>query len=153
GEDILEKDCAVAEQRPREEVREGDAGRAVGGVDRNQMTADDVVGHGGLSFCLPLQEAAAAVASVRKFSVGTWRVYTGPMGDEATPRVGAGLFPETRWSRIVAARERPELRRAVLDELCATRWQPLYLHLRKQGVGAALAQDVVQGFLVHLLER
>src|SRR5262245_2876597 len=63
------------------------------------------------------------------------RVYTGgPMGDEANPRAGAGLFPETRWSRIVAARDRPELRRAVLDELCATRWQPLYLHLRKQGV-------------------
>ena len=56
------------------------------------------------------------------------------MGDEANPRAGAGLFPETRWSRIVAARDRPELRRAVLDELCATRWQPLYLHLRKQGV-------------------
>jgi RNA polymerase sigma-70 factor (ECF subfamily) len=75
------------------------------------------------------------------------------MGDEPNPRVGAGLFPETRWSRIVAARERPELRRAVLDELCATRWQPLYLHLRKQGVKPAEAQDVVQGFLVHLLER
>ncbi len=75
------------------------------------------------------------------------------MGDEAKPRAGAGLFPETRWSRIVAARERPELRRGVLEELCATRWQPLYVHLRKQGVLPAEAQDVVQGFLVHLLER
>jgi RNA polymerase sigma-70 factor (ECF subfamily) len=75
------------------------------------------------------------------------------MGDEVKPRAGAGLFPETRWSRIVAARDRPELRRAVLDELCATRWQPLYLHLRKQGVPPAEAQDVVQGFLMHLLER
>jgi RNA polymerase sigma-70 factor (ECF subfamily) len=75
------------------------------------------------------------------------------MGDEAKPRAGAALFPETRWSRIVAARERPELRRGVLEELCATRWQPLYLHLRKQGVLPSEAQDVVQGFLVHLLER
>jgi DNA-directed RNA polymerase specialized sigma24 family protein len=41
----------------------------------------------------------------------------------------------------------------VLDELCATRWQPLYVHLRKQGLTRERAEDVVQGFLVHLLER
>jgi len=62
-------------------------------------------------------------------------------------------FPETRWTRIVAARGNPELRRAVLDELCASRWQPLYVHLRKQGLPPDRAQDVVQGFLAHLLER
>ena len=65
----------------------------------------------------------------------------------------ADAFPETRWTRIVAARGSPELRRAVLDELCASRWQPLYVHLRKQGLPPDRAQDVVQGFLVHLLER
>jgi len=53
----------------------------------------------------------------------------------------------------VAARDRPELRRQVLGDLCATRWQPLYVHLRKQGLPRERAQDVVQGFLVHLLER
>jgi hypothetical protein len=62
-------------------------------------------------------------------------------------------FPETRWTRIVASREKPELRRAVLGELCATRWQPLYVHLRKKGLPADRAQDVVQGFLVQLCER
>ena len=65
----------------------------------------------------------------------------------------ADAFPETRWTRIVAARGSPELRREVLDELCASRWQPLYVHLRKQGLPPDRAQDVVQGFLVHLLER
>jgi RNA polymerase sigma-70 factor (ECF subfamily) len=68
-------------------------------------------------------------------------------------RAGAPRFPETRWTRIVAARDRPDLRREVLGELCATRWQPLYVHLRKQGMPRERAQDVVQGFLVHLLER
>jgi RNA polymerase sigma-70 factor (ECF subfamily) len=68
-------------------------------------------------------------------------------------RAGAPRFPETRWTRIVAARDRPDLRRQVLDELCATRWQPLYVHLRKQGLPRERAEDVVQGFLVHLLER
>ena len=65
----------------------------------------------------------------------------------------ADAFPDTRWTRIVAARDRPDLRREVLRELCATRWQPLYVHLRKQGLAPDRAQDVVQGFLVHLLER
>ena len=43
----------------------------------------------------------------------------------------ADAFPETRWTRIVAARDRPELRRRVLDELVTARWQPLYVHLRR----------------------
>jgi RNA polymerase sigma-70 factor (ECF subfamily) len=68
-------------------------------------------------------------------------------------RAGAPRFPETRWTRIVAARDRPDLRREVLGELCETRWQPLYVHLRKQGLPRERAEDVVQGFLVHLLER
>jgi len=68
-------------------------------------------------------------------------------------RADVPRFPETRWTRIVAARDRPDLRRQVLGELCATRWQPLYVHLRKQGLPRERAQDVVQGFLVHLLER
>ena len=68
-------------------------------------------------------------------------------------RAGVPRFPETRWTRIVAARDRPDLRREVLGELCATRWQPLYVHLRKQGMPRERAEDVVQGFLVHLLER
>lgn len=68
-------------------------------------------------------------------------------------RAGVPRFPETRWTRIVAARGRPDLRREVLGELCATRWQPLYVHLRKQGLPRERAEDVVQGFLVHLLER
>lgn len=67
--------------------------------------------------------------------------------------LAAPRFPETRWTRIVAARERPDDRRALLGELCATRWRPLYLHLRKEGLSRDRAEDVVQGFLVHLLER
>ena len=77
----------------------------------------------------------------------------GPVRDEAGRGAGSAYFPETRWTRIVAARGQPELRRAVLEELCATRWRPLYLHLRKRGLPPDQAQDVVQGFLVHLLER
>lgn len=66
---------------------------------------------------------------------------------------GTPRFPETRWTRILAAHDHPEVRRALLDEICATRWRPLYVHLRKGGMPRERAEDVVQGFLVHLLER
>jgi DNA-directed RNA polymerase specialized sigma24 family protein len=75
------------------------------------------------------------------------------VADGFDTRAGVPRFPDTRWTRIVAARDRPEVRRQVLDDLCATRWQPLYVHLRKQGLPRERAQDAVQGFLVHLLER
>ena len=75
------------------------------------------------------------------------------MAEGPDTHAGAPRFPDTRWTRIVAARGRPELRREVLRELCATRWRPLYVHLRKQGLARDRAEDVVQGFLVHLLER
>jgi DNA-directed RNA polymerase specialized sigma24 family protein len=75
------------------------------------------------------------------------------VADAPDTHAGAPRFPNTRWTQIVAARDRPDLRRQVLGELCATRWQPLYVHLRKQGLARDRAQDVVQWFLVHLLER
>jgi hypothetical protein len=80
-------------------------------------------------------------------------VYEGAVADGPDTHAAPPRFPNTRWTRIVAARDRPDLRRQVLGELCASRWQPLYVHLRKQGLARERAQDVVQGFLVHLLER
>jgi RNA polymerase sigma-70 factor (ECF subfamily) len=53
----------------------------------------------------------------------------------------------------LAARGKPELERALLGELCETRWRPLYVLLRKRGLPPDRAQDVVQGFLVHLIEH
>jgi RNA polymerase sigma factor (sigma-70 family) len=64
----------------------------------------------------------------------------------------AALFPPTRWTRVLAARERPEERRAALEELVAPRWRALYVLARKRGLPAAEAEDAVQGFLAHLIE-
>jgi DNA-directed RNA polymerase specialized sigma24 family protein len=73
-------------------------------------------------------------------------------GDTASS--GAGRqFPQTRWTLILSTRDRPETRRAALDELLSAYWQPLYCFARRKGLDVESAQDAVQGFLAHLLER
>lgn len=42
---------------------------------------------------------------------------------------------------------------AALELLCRAYWRPLYVFLRRRGVGPHDAQDLVQGFLARLLER
>jgi RNA polymerase sigma-70 factor (ECF subfamily) len=43
--------------------------------------------------------------------------------------------------------------RAALEALCRDYWYPLYAFVRRQGLGADDAGDVVQGFLADLIER
>lgn len=70
------------------------------------------------------------------------------------PPVGApaGLFPETRWTLVLAARLDPEKRRPALEQLVRPRWKALYVVARKHGLGPSEAEDAVQGFVTHLLE-
>lgn len=62
------------------------------------------------------------------------------------------LFPTTRWTLILEAKEGPEARRRALEELLAVYWRPLYIYLRRRGRDAAAAEDAVQGFFLRLLE-
>ena len=64
----------------------------------------------------------------------------------------SGLFPETRWTLVLAARLDPEKRRAALEELVRPRWKALFVVARKQGLPPAEAEDAVQGFIARLLE-
>jgi RNA polymerase sigma-70 factor (ECF subfamily) len=64
----------------------------------------------------------------------------------------AGLFPETRWTLVLAARLDPKKRRPALEELVRPRWKALYVVARKHGLAPAEAEDAVQGFVTHLLE-
>jgi RNA polymerase sigma factor (sigma-70 family) len=63
------------------------------------------------------------------------------------------MFPTTRWTLILAAREGDEARRAALESLLATYWKPVYFYLRRRGLPVEAAEDAVQGFYVQLLER
>jgi RNA polymerase sigma-70 factor (ECF subfamily) len=62
------------------------------------------------------------------------------------------LFPATRWTLVLSARERPEERRAALEALVAPRWKALYVLARKRGLAAPEAEDAVQSFLTRLIE-
>lgn len=65
-----------------------------------------------------------------------------------------GLFTVTRWSVVLQAREKSE---TALSTLCESYRQPLLVlarsELAKFGQPQHLAEDQVQGFLLHLLTR
>ena len=42
---------------------------------------------------------------------------------------------------------------AALNRLCQAYWYPLYAFIRRKGYGPADAEDLTQGFFLHLLER
>ena len=63
-------------------------------------------------------------------------------------------FQTTRWSAIVvAAQSQMPGSRAALGELCARYWYPLYAFARRRGYASHDAEDVTQGFFLHLLEH
>ena len=67
---------------------------------------------------------------------------------------GAG-FQTTHWTLVLRARESDptETARKALSDLCEAYWPPLYAFLRRRGHASPEAQDLVQGFFVHLLEQ
>jgi RNA polymerase sigma factor (sigma-70 family) len=73
----------------------------------------------------------------------------------ATPdTVAQPLFATTHWSVVLAAgsQDSPQSREA-LEQLCRTYWYPLYVYVRRRGYGHEDAQDLIQGFLLQLLQR
>ena len=67
---------------------------------------------------------------------------------------GKRRFATTRWTLVVAAGAAPSPDAdAALANLYAAYWYPLYAFLRVRGHGAEDAQDLVQAFFVHLLEK
>ena len=66
----------------------------------------------------------------------------------------AAAFATTHWSVVLAAGDPASpAARAALETLCRTYWYPLYAYLRRTGCGPEDAEDLVQGFFLHLLRR
>ena len=62
------------------------------------------------------------------------------------------LFATTRWTLVgEAAGDGGEASARALETVFGTYWQPLYRYIRRQGRSAEDAEDLVQGFFVHLL--
>jgi RNA polymerase sigma factor (sigma-70 family) len=65
-------------------------------------------------------------------------------------RADAGLFEGTHWSVILRARDKSE---AALNVLCGNYRRPLLTWLRIRGYSQHDAEDAVQGFFAHVLNR
>jgi DNA-directed RNA polymerase specialized sigma24 family protein len=66
----------------------------------------------------------------------------------------AGQFHTTRWTLVMAsARNQSQADRAALAELYQLYWYPLYAFARRRGHSPQDAEDLTQGFFVHLLEH
>jgi DNA-directed RNA polymerase specialized sigma24 family protein len=63
-------------------------------------------------------------------------------------------FQSTHWSIILRAgrTDDPDARDA-LAFLCQRYWYPLYVFVRKKGIGPERAEDVTQGFFARLIEK
>src|SRR4029453_4647035 len=72
------------------------------------------------------------------------------LSSSGSPRV----FPNARWSVVLAARQRtsPESEVA-LEAVCRAYWYPLYAYIRRQGHSPHDAQDLTQEFFCRLLEK
>jgi RNA polymerase sigma-70 factor (ECF subfamily) len=66
----------------------------------------------------------------------------------------AEQFASTRWTVVLAAGDSGVSSARALDalgELCRIYWRPLYLFLRREGIGPEDAQDLTQGFFAELI--
>ncbi len=72
----------------------------------------------------------------------------------AEPTPPAARFPTTRWSRVLAAAggSEPDAG-AVLAELCAAYWYPVYALIRRREHDPDAAADLVQGDVARFLEK
>ena len=76
------------------------------------------------------------------------------MSREAQSTEAQSLFVTTRWSVVLAAKDKssPDSA-AALEFLCQAYWYPLYVYVRRQGHTPHDSQDLTQGFIARLLEK
>ena len=75
---------------------------------------------------------------------------SGPNFCSEAPRI----FPNTRWSVVLAATQRPSPESAAaLETICRAYWYPLYAYVRRCGQSPHDAQDLTQEFFCRLLEK
>jgi DNA-directed RNA polymerase specialized sigma24 family protein len=69
--------------------------------------------------------------------------------------VGGAPFETTHWTVVLQARkaDADEAARKALASFSEAYWPPLYTFVRRRGYSSADAQDIVQGFFVHLFQQ
>jgi RNA polymerase sigma-70 factor (ECF subfamily) len=78
----------------------------------------------------------------------------GRLGDDPAVMEPSPSFQSTLWSEVLQAREGTATdRREALGKLCHAYWPPLVAWLAAKGFSREDAQDAVQGFFAHFLEK
>jgi hypothetical protein len=73
---------------------------------------------------------------------------------QSSPAGGVNRFHATRWSVVLlSAQSRASGCKEAFAELCRLYWYPLYGFIRHRGYSVEDAQDLAQGFFLHLIER
>jgi len=72
-----------------------------------------------------------------------------------TLQEGGAAFLTTHWTLVMRARETQSdtSSQKALSNFCEAYWPPLYSFVRRRGHASPEAQDLVQGFFAHLLEK
>ena len=77
------------------------------------------------------------------------------MGSDKPPSPAAdsgGIFPRTRWSMVLAAKDSQDAKQPVaLEELCRIYWKPVYLFIRSRNNSPEESEDLTQEFFYRLL--
>src|SRR5204863_7943556 len=75
-----------------------------------------------------------------------------PASDASRQHHGVA-FTTTHWSVVLEAQGESPAAQEALEKLCRTYWGPIFVFLRRQGIGSQEAEDITQGFFSQLLER
>jgi RNA polymerase sigma factor (sigma-70 family) len=74
--------------------------------------------------------------------------------DHGPSAEGATRFHPTRWTIVIrAAQSQAQGGQSALAELCRLYWYPLYIFARRRGYSSDDAQDLTQGFFLHVVEH
>src|SRR5208282_1117249 len=74
--------------------------------------------------------------------------------DHGPPAEGEASFHTTRWTIVMrAAQSQAQGGQSALAELCRLYWYPLYIFARRRGHSPDDAQDLTQGFFLHVVEH
>src|SRR4051794_27336811 len=72
----------------------------------------------------------------------------------ASSHASVSQFPPTLWSVVLrAGQNSSQESHEALATLCQAYWFPLYAFLRRQGKSPPDAEDLTQGFLLHLVQK
>jgi len=81
------------------------------------------------------------------------RIFRPGKGFLAHSRRATQNFATTQWSVVLTAQGESPAAQEALEKLCRTYWRPIFAFVRREGIEAADAEDLTQGFFALLLER